>query len=276
MHRPTTRELHFVETTALPGRATALLPPARVGGICALLALVTFTIGVIAGGLAQPDAFSFANDDISPTGAVTANSPWLHNQVASNLSGLLIVLAGLALWRVFSPDILGRIGAATLVAGGISLFSDGFLRLDCNGVDVGCENVSWHAHAHKSESNITGTLLFAAPFVLAFAFRRSREWRGAWLPTLLAVPAALAIGILVSALGPGAAQRATNWTWFVWLAFLGVWLLQGRSRGAPAMESCAIEQAGFVESRRMSSDHSPYSRAQFPPSQSSAGERDES
>src|SRR4029453_2323396 len=126
MQRPTTRELHFVETTALPGRATALLPPARVGGICALLALVTFTIGVIAGGLAQRDAFSFANDDISPTGAVTANSPCLHNQVASNLSGLLIVLAGLALWRVFSPDILGRNGAGPPVAGGVTPFSTAF------------------------------------------------------------------------------------------------------------------------------------------------------
>lgn len=237
MHRSTTQKLHFVGTTALPGRATALLPPARVGGICALLAFVTYTIGVIAGGLAQPDAYSFANEDISPTGAVTANSAWLHNQVGSNLSGLLIALAGLALWRVLSPDILGRIGAATLVAGGISFFSDGFLRLDCNGIDAGCENVSWHAHAHKIESNITGTLLLATALILAFAFRRNREWRGAWLPTLLAVPAALAIGILFSALGGGAAQRATNWTWFVWLAFVGVWLLQGRSRGAPAVES---------------------------------------
>jgi hypothetical protein len=77
----------------------------------------------------------------------------------------------------------------------------------------------------------------ASASILAFAFRRNREWRGAWLPTLLAVPAALVIGILFSALGDGAAQRATNWTWFVWLAFVGVWLLQGRSRGAPAMES---------------------------------------
>ena len=48
---------------------------------------------------------------------------------------------------------------------------------------------------------------------------------------------ALAIGILFSALGDGASQRATNWTWFVRLAFVGFWLLQGRSRGAPAMES---------------------------------------
>jgi hypothetical protein len=209
--------------------------PARVGGICALLAFVTVTIGNIAGGLAQPDAYSFANDDISDLGAVTANSAWLYNQVAANLSGLLVALVGLALWRVLSPDILGRLGAAALVATGIVAFSDGFFRLDCRGIDHGCENVSWHAHAHKIESRITLVLVLVTPFILAFAFRRNSEWRGAWLPTLLAVPAALAIGIAFSALGNGASTRATSWTWFFWLAFVGVWLIQDRSRGGSAM-----------------------------------------
>jgi hypothetical protein len=206
--------------------------PARVGGICALLAFVTYTIGNIAGGLAQPDAYSFANDDISDLGAVTANSAWLYNQVTANLSGLLVALVGLALWRALSPDILGRIGAAALVATGISYFSEGFFRLDCRGIDAGCENVSWHAHAHKIETRISTVLLLGTPFILALAFRRNREWRGAWLPTLLVVPAGLAIGILFSALGDGAATRADSWTWFIWLAFVGVWLLQDRSRGA--------------------------------------------
>jgi hypothetical protein len=206
--------------------------PAHVGGICALLAFVTFTIGNIAGGLAQPDAYSFANDDISDLGAVTANSAWLYNQVTANLSGLLVALVGLTLWRILSPDILGRVGAAALVATGISSFFDGIFRLDCRGMDAGCENVSWHAHAHKIESRITLVLVFVTPLILALAFRRNREWRGAWLPTLLGVPAALAVGIPFSALGTGASTRATSWTWFVWLAFVGIWLLQHRFRGA--------------------------------------------
>jgi uncharacterized membrane protein YhaH (DUF805 family) len=233
MHRSTTQKLHGNPLALMAGekRATALLP-ARVGGICALLAFVTFTIGSIAGGLAQPDAYSFANDDLSDLGAVTANSAWLYNQVTANLPGLLVALVGLALWRVLSPDILGRIGAAALVATGISYFFDGIFRLDCRGIDAGCENVSWHAHAHKIESRISAVLLLGTPFILALAFRRNRQWRGAWLPTLLAVPAALAIAIPFSALGTGASTRATSWTWFIWLAFVGVWLLQDRSRGA--------------------------------------------
>jgi hypothetical protein len=200
--------------------------PARVGGICALLAFATFTIGNVAGGLAQPDAYSFANDDISDLGAITASSAWLYNQVAANLSGLLVIAVGLALWRALSPDMLGRIGAAALVATGISYFTEGFFRLDCRGIDAGCENVSWHAHAHKIESSISAVLLLATPFILALAFRRNREWHGAWLPTLLAIPAAFVVAIPFSALGAGAATRATSWTWFVWLGFIGVRLLR--------------------------------------------------
>jgi hypothetical protein len=206
---------------------------ARTAGICALLAFVAFTVGSIAGGLAQPSAYSFADDDLSDLGAVTANSAWLYNQVTANLSGLLIAVVGLALWQALSPDILGRIGAAGLVATGVSYFFDGIFRLDCRGIDAGCRNVSWHAHAHKVESTLSAVLLLGTPFVLALAFRRNPEWRGAWLPTLLAVPVSLLIGIPFSALGSAAAQRATTWTWFVWLAFIGIRLLQESPRAAP-------------------------------------------
>src|SRR3954452_16073940 len=208
--------------------------PSRLGGICALLAFVTFTIGNVAGGLAQPDAYSFANDDISDLGALSANSAWLYNQVAANLSGLLVALVGLALWRALSPDLLGRVGSAALVTTGVGYFTEGFFRLDCRGIDSGCRNLSWHAHAHKIESSISAALLLVTPFILAFAFRPNRDWHGAWLPTLLAVPVAIVIAIPFSALGAGAATRATSWTWFIWIAFIGTWLL--RSRG-PSQEA---------------------------------------
>jgi hypothetical protein len=194
---------------------------------------VAFTIGSIAGGLAQPEAYSFANDDFSDLGAVTANSAWLYNQVTANLSGLLIAVVGLALWRVLSPDLVGRIGAAALVGTGISYFFDGIFRLDCRGLDTNCKNVSGHAHAHKIESTVSAVLILGTPFILALAFRRNPEWRGAWLPTLLAVPVALAIGIPFSALGSAAAQRATTYTWFVWLAYIGVRLLRESVTRAP-------------------------------------------
>jgi hypothetical membrane protein len=62
--------------------------PLRVAAICGLLAPVTFVVGLVLGDLAQPDAFSPANDDVSDIGAQTAESAWLYNQVAANLNGL--------------------------------------------------------------------------------------------------------------------------------------------------------------------------------------------
>jgi uncharacterized protein DUF998 len=133
--------------------------PARIAGICGLIAFVTFNVAWIAGGLAQPPAYSVANDDISDLGAMTAASPWIYNQVGANLTGILVVLLGLGLWRALSPDVVGRTGAAVLVAEGISTFFDGIFNLDCRGIDAACDNVSWHSRAHKIESGFTGGLL---------------------------------------------------------------------------------------------------------------------
>ncbi len=109
---------------------------------------------------------------------------------------------------------------------GLAIFVEGFFRLDCRGIDSGCTNDSWHASAHKMNNRFTVVATIAAPLILAFAFRRIPEWRGAWLPSLLAVPAALVLGVLFSGLGNGAAVRATSLTLFAWLVFLAVRLMR--------------------------------------------------
>ena len=141
--------------------------PARIAGVCGLLAFVTFNVAWIAGGLAQPSAYSAANDDISDLGAMTAASPWIYNRVGANLTGILVVLLGLGLWRALSPDVIGRIGAAVLIAEGISTFFDGIFHLDCRGIDSACDNVSWHSRAHKIESGFTAAFSPLAPLILA-------------------------------------------------------------------------------------------------------------
>ena len=108
----------------------------RVAGVCGLLAFVTFNIGWIAGGLTQPDSYSFADDDISDLGAMTARSAWLYNQVGANLTGLLVVALALGLWRALSPDMLGRVGAGALAVGGVGAFHDGIFRLHSRGIDA--------------------------------------------------------------------------------------------------------------------------------------------
>ena len=83
--------------------------PARLAGACGLLAFVTAMVGWVAGGFAQPAAYSVARDDISDLGAVTAASPWLYNQLGANLTGLLVLVCALGLWRSVGPSLLGRI-----------------------------------------------------------------------------------------------------------------------------------------------------------------------
>jgi hypothetical protein len=125
---------------------------ARVAGLCGLLALVTSTVGWAAGGLAQPGSYSPARDDISDLGAVTANGAWIYNQVGANLTGVLVAVLAVGLWRALSPDLLGRLGAAALLVAVVGSFLDGLFRLDCCGIDAACTNDSWHSHAHKLES----------------------------------------------------------------------------------------------------------------------------
>lgn len=202
----------------------------RVAGICGIAALFVSTLGWITGGLAQPDAYNSARDDISDLGAMTANSPWLYNQVGANLAGLLVLVLSVGLWQALSPDLLGRLAAAALAVVGAGGFLDGLFRLDCRGIDAACTNDSWHSHAHKVESGISAVALILAPVLFALAFRRNPAWHGAWLPSLLTLPAIIAANVVFSAVGDGAATRAGTVVAFCWVAFVGAWLLRESSR----------------------------------------------
>jgi hypothetical membrane protein len=200
--------------------------PVRVAAICGLLAPLTYSAGLLLGGLAQPDAFSSADDAISDLGAETASSPWIYNQIGLNLTGILVVVLALGLWRALSPDVLGSLGAAAVTLTGFTLFLQGFFRLDCQDIDQGCENTSWHSEAHSWATGASTVFLFAAPIVLALAFRRLPHWRDSWLPSLAAVPAFIVMSILFSGIGDGASTRAGAITWLVWLAFVALQLLR--------------------------------------------------
>ncbi len=178
------------------------------------------------------------NDDISDLGALTATSPWLYNQVATNLTGILVIGFALGMWAALGRGILARIGVLGLIVVGAGMFFDGLFRLDCQGIDAACDNTSWHSSAHKIESGITATALLLTPLVLAFAFRRLPAWRRLWLPTLLATPALIATSAAFSGYGPGAASRVGSTVWFLWLALVALHLLRApvdeRSAGTPA------------------------------------------
>ena len=101
--------------------------PLRAAALCGLLAPVTFIVGLVLGDLAQPDAFSPANDNISDLGAQTADQAWLYNQIAANLNGLLILGFALGLWRALGSGWLARLGVIGLAVIGMTRFLEGFL-----------------------------------------------------------------------------------------------------------------------------------------------------
>jgi hypothetical protein len=137
-----------------------------------------------------------------------------------------VIALGVGLWHALSPSSPGRLGAAAVIATGTGTFLDGLFRLDCRGVDAGCENDSWHSHAHKIESRFTVGATFLALLILALAFRRVLAWRDSWLPTLAVVPAVFLANFAFSALGNGAATRAGTVVVFAGIAFIGFRLLQ--------------------------------------------------
>jgi len=200
--------------------------PTRLAAFCGLLAPVTYAVALLAAGLVQREGYRNADESTSSLGADTASHPWIYNRIATNLTGILILVFALGLWRALSPSLLGRIGAALLALAGVSLFLEGFFPLDCQGIDGGCENTSWQSEGHRWVSRISATSLLTAPIVLLFAFRRIPRWRDTWLPTAAALPLSLAASIAFSAFGNGASTRAGALAWFVWLGFVAAQLLR--------------------------------------------------
>lgn len=200
--------------------------PLRLAAVCGLLAPLTYTAGLLFGGLVQRDGFSNADDSTSDLGADTASSPWIYNRIATNLTGVLVFLFALGLWRALSPSVAGRVGAGILALLGVTLFLEGFFTLDCQGIEDACENTSWQSDGHRWVSRLTGASLLIAPIVFAIAFRRLPQWRDTWFATAAAVPFFFAASVVFSLLGDGASTRAGAVAWFLWLAFIAFRLLQ--------------------------------------------------
>lgn len=217
------------------------MPPARRAGsallrgcaLAGLLAPITFAVGWVAGGLAQPDAYNFLEDQISDLGALTADRAWIYNQIGANLTGVLVVALALGLWRARRATTGGRVGVTALAVAGVGVFLDGWLRLDCRAIDAECSagGDSWHATAHQIESLITVPAMFVAAFALASAFGTWDGWQDLRTPTLI-VGFASVTGILggtiltgVEVTGGGLAMLIGLNAWFLWLALVAHRLL---------------------------------------------------
>lgn len=247
----------------------------RIAGVSGLAAFVTFNAGWALGDLMQPSAFSPARDDISYLGALTANEPWLYNQIAANISGALVVALAIGLWRALDQSRLGRAGAIMVAATGAGMFLDGLFRLDCRPIDAGCSNDSWHSHAHKIESGFTIGFTLLSIVLLALAFRRAAGWRDSWIATLAAIPAIFLANTAFSPLGAGAATRAGTVVVLATFAFLGFRLLQhaGNRHLAPSAfrVGVTVEDNSFhyaAESEMRTAGSGPHFSIRCPPAPS--------
>lgn len=204
----------------------------RLAAICGLLVPVVFTLGWIVGGFAQPASYDWMRHDISDLGAITADQPWIYNQIGANLTGILLFVFAVALWRELGSSRTARVGVGLLAIAGIGQFMDGFLRLDCRALDPGCaqQPASWHALAHVVESLVTVLSLAVAPFLLAWAFLHVPAWADLSRPTLLfgigAIVALIGLTILAQGIGP----RAAATIWFVWVGVLAYRQLRLKTR----------------------------------------------
>jgi hypothetical protein len=214
--------------------------PLRFSAWCGLVAPIAFTVAWLAGGIAQPDAYSMIDHSVSDLGALTADSPWLYNQIGANLTGLLVVGLAAGLWRTVPTRVSGRVGVIALGVMGVGQFFDGWFRLDCQGIDAGCEgrDPSWHAAAHEIESLFTVLGLLVSVFALARAFKRSSRWHDLRAVTLAAgISTVVAFGAFLP-VGGGLAILVALSVWFAWLATLSYRLLtlaRGPERAAQGL-----------------------------------------
>ena len=200
----------------------------RVAAICGLLVPFAFTFGWLVGGLAQPASYDWTRHDISDLGAMTADQPWIYNQIGANLVGLLLFVFAVGLWRALEPTRSGRIGVGLIAIAAIGEFLDGFLRLDCRAIDPGCaqRTMSSLAVGHSVESSVTIISLLLAPFVIAYAFRRLPAWADLSRPTLFLGIASVAALFGLTLVGQGLGPRVGATILFVWIALLAYRMLQ--------------------------------------------------
>jgi hypothetical protein len=91
----------------------------------------------------------------------------------------------------------------------------------------------------KIESRFTVAAFLAFP-LLAFAFRRIPEWRNAWLPTIVTIPAVLVASMAFSPIGNAAGTRAASVVGFSAIAFIGSRLIQvGGARSPRSRSACS-------------------------------------
>src|ERR1044072_7598728 len=99
----------------------------RLGAIAGIGGALLCTAGWILAGLLQTDGYSWSSQEISDLGALTEQHAWVWN-LADSLSGVLILIFAVGLYRLVGASRAGRIGAGLIGVVGIGSVVDRALR----------------------------------------------------------------------------------------------------------------------------------------------------
>ena len=201
-----------------------------IPAICGILAGPALAVGTLVGAAAQPDEFSLVNDPPSDLGASTAASPWIANQIGSNLAGVLLRSRALALaWSpFFGADRLRPLWPSRASASSSpALYGSTAVRsMPAAGTRYGMRRPT------SSSLRSPPLTLLLAPFVVARALKLTQHWHDLWLPTLAFAIGTVVAGLVGSALGGGLGSLLAALVWFAWIAMLAVRMLrQTRTKG---------------------------------------------
>lgn len=212
----------------------------RLGAIAGISGALLFTCGWIVAGFLQPASYSWASQEISDLGALTAHDAWVWN-LADSLSGLLILIFAVGIFPLFRASKAGKVGATLLGVIGVGSVIDGLLREDCPlSTSQACQRLqdgpglSWHHEGHNIESVLVFLAILMAPFFIARAVASIEQLQGLRKYTLatgfLQVAAALAYGGLYGETGGGIAQRLLVLSFMIWLAVFASRILAGNMK----------------------------------------------
>ena len=222
------------------------IPPAdyrrRVLGGCAVAGPVLFTVAWLVAWNVQ-DVYSPRREDVSALAAIDAQHAWI--MIAGIVAlGIGLVALGLGLRGVFTEGRSATVGPILLVLAGIGFVVAGLARNDCSSELQACKervssgNVSWHHNVHDTLGVAVFLLLALAPLVLARAFRADSGWsklrRYSIVSGALTLALLLVFGAELFNGWNGLVQRVLMLVPLVWMAVLGVHLVQIAGAEAPA------------------------------------------
>jgi hypothetical membrane protein len=216
----------------------------RLGAIAGICGAALFTGGWILAGFLQPASYSWASQEISDLGALTAEHAWVWN-LADSLSGALILCFAIGTLPTLGSSRAGRVGALAIGIVGCGSILDGLLREDCAlSTSEACQRLqedpglSWHHQAHNIESVVVFIAIVMAPFAIARALRGNKRRRDLRAYTIavavIQIFATVAYLFLYGETGGGIAQRVVALAFMAWVAVLAIWALREASEIGPS------------------------------------------